>query len=79
MLSNNPQAQKCTKCKKNYYFQIETQNCFQSLEGYYLDNVTEKFLPCHPSCSTCSGPRTNSTHMNCLSCKEGFRKYSKFW
>ena len=40
MLSNNPKAHKCTKCKTNYYFQSENQNCFKSLEGYYLDEVT---------------------------------------
>ena len=75
MLSNDPNDQKCEKCKDNYYFQNGTQNCFQSLEGYYLDNTIEKLLPCHPLCATCEGPPLNINHMNCLSCRDGFNKY----
>ena len=30
---------------------------------------------CHPNCQECSGPATDSHHMNCLSCKEGFYHY----
>ena len=75
IFSNNPLAQKCTKCKQNYYFQTETQNCFSTLDGYYLDSTTKEFLPCHSSCATCDSPPIDSKHMNCLTCKEGLYKY----
>ena len=75
ILSNNPNAQKCTQCKENYFFQKGTNNCFQSLDGYYLDNVTQVLLPCHTSCKTCAGPQIDSNHSNCLSCYEGFNLY----
>ena len=74
--SNDPKAQKCTQCKQDFYFQSETQNCFSSLEGYYLDNITKKFLPCHSSCATCDSSPKDSKHMNCLTCKEGLHKYT---
>ena len=73
-LSNNPDDQQCIHCKKNYFFQEGTNNCFESKEGYYLDIKTKQLLPCHSSCSTCNGPQTKNS-MNCLSCKEGLNLY----
>ena len=73
-LSNNSNNQQCIKCKDNFYFQEGTKNCFQSLEGYYLNNETQTFFPCHSSCETCDGEEEANT-MNCLSCKEGLNLY----
>ena len=73
-ISNNPNDQQCIECKNNYFFQEGTKNCFESLEGYYLNKSTNTFYPCHSSCATCEGPKENKI-MNCLSCKEGFKLY----
>ena len=73
-LSNNPNDHQCIQCKNNYYFQEGTKNCFQSLEGYYLNKETQSFSPCHSSCAACDGGIEPKT-MNCLSCKEGLNLY----
>ena len=73
-LTNNPDDQHCLQCKENYYFKEGTQNCFDSLNGYYLNKETETFFPCDSSCSSCDGPKQNNI-MNCLSCHEGFILY----
>ena len=75
--SNNVNDQKCKECKPNYYFQKDTSNCFSTLEGYYLDKDSKIFLPCYSLCKTCSKKEENSTKMNCDSCVQGFKFYSR--
>ena len=75
--SINPQNQKCTKCRPNYYFQINTSNCFSELEGYYLDQNSNKLLPCYSTCRTCSKKGENAKKMNCDSCVQNYKYYEK--
>ena len=75
--SNNEQDQKCKECKPNYYFQKDTLNCFDKLDGYYLDKDTKVFLPCYSKCKTCSAKEESSIKQNCDSCIEGFKFYKK--
>lgn len=73
--SINPQNQKCIVCKPNYYFQINTSNCFSELEGYYLDEDSSLFLPCYSNCKTCSKKEDNPKKMNCESCIPSYKYY----
>ena len=75
--SINPEDQKCSECKPNYYFKINTSNCFSELEGYYLDKETKKFLPCYETCKTCSQKEESPTKMNCDSCIQSYKLYTK--
>ena len=76
-ISIDPKNQKCLKCKPNFYFQIDTSNCFSELEGYYLDKDSEKFLPCYLTCKTCSQKEESSIKMNCDSCITGYKYYTR--
>ena len=73
--SNDPNDQQCINCKSKYYFQENTYNCYQSLDGYYLDNTTKKLQSCFYACATCNGPPIDSEHMNCLTCIDNFKYY----
>ena len=73
-ISSNPKDQQCINCKDGYYFQEGTNNCFQSLEGYYLNETHNVLSPCYSACATCDGPKVNNI-MNCLTCKEGLKLY----
>ena len=46
-------------------------NCYQNLEGYYLDIRIEKFKRCHFNCKTCSGEGFLENN-NCDLCKNNF-------
>jgi len=66
----------CEKCGKNYYKIYEESNndnaiidCYQSLEGYYLEDLFYK--QCFSSCKTCDNGGTEENH-NCKVCKESF-------
>ena len=67
-LSNNPNDQQCISCKNGYYFIEGTNNCYDELEGYYLNKQTNTFQKCHELCKTCSDS-PNSLSMNCIECK----------
>ena len=73
-MTNNISDHQCIKCKQNYFFQEGTNNCFESLDGYYFNNFTKTFKKCHSACAACNGP-LNSKYMNCLTCKEGYTHY----
>ena len=75
--SIDPEDQKCIECLPNYYFKIDTFNCFSELEGYYLDQNSKKFLPCFETCKTCSKKEESSTKMNCDSCIQSYKFYKK--
>ena len=64
----------CTKCSNNYYpkeneNQIEGKyfNCYNALEGYYLDKTDSIYKKCYHSCETCEINGDNINH-NCLIC-----------
>ena len=41
-----------------------------------INNTNNRILSeCHPNCKECSGPPTDSKHMNCLSCIDDFYLY----
>ena len=44
-ITNNRNNQHCLKCKDNYYFVEGTQNCFDFIDGYYLNEETGTFFP----------------------------------
>ena len=75
--SIDPQEQKCIECKPNFYFQYNTTNCFSEIEGYYLDKDSKIFFPCYPNCKTCSKKEESSTKMNCDSCIQGYKHYTR--
>ena len=71
----------CIWCKDFYYEIYNSSNinsyfkkCYQSPEGYYLDEKEENgpiYKPCFNSCLTCqiNGNRINH---NCLGCKQEY-------
>ena len=70
----------CLSCNNGYYPKHNDNNnnnffidCYQSLEGYYLDisNNEAFFKPCYQSCKTCD-IHGNETHHNCLQCKSEY-------
>ena len=75
--SIDPQDQKCLECQQNFYFQYNTSNCFSELEGYYLDKDSKIFLPCYPTCKTCTKKEESPTKMNCDSCIQGYKEYTR--
>ena len=68
----------CEKCGLNYHEiynnsnnKSEYINCYQSLEGYYLDEEDLMFKECYPSCKSCD-KSGNETFHNCIKCKDNF-------
>ena len=62
--------QKCKKCKENFYFEYNTNNCYDisyTENGYYLSTDDNKFHICNSNCKTCSNS-PNSSSNNCLTC-----------
>ena len=74
--STDKNDQKCIECKENFYKIYETNNCFDKIDGYYLDKDKKVFMPCYEQCLTCDN-NGNNTRMNCLSCKDNFKLYEK--
>ena len=74
--SEDKDDQKCKECKSNYYKIYETDNCFDKVEGYYLDEEKKVFMPCYKDCLSCDNSGTEN-NMNCLSCKNDFKFYKK--
>ena len=64
----------CISCNDGYYPKYDDINndykdCYESLEGYYLDFGYYK--SCYESCQTCN-KGGNITNHNCLQCKNNF-------
>ena len=62
----------CITCNDNYYQKYNDSknkdnfiNCYNNLEGYYLDKNDNFYKPCYPSCKTCEKPGDKKNH-NCL-------------
>ena len=71
----------CIICNNNegYYEKYESSNniyieCYQSLEGYYLDVESKKFKLCYESCDSCNEKWDDNNH-NCLTCKDNYLRY----
>ena len=70
----------CNTCGNNYY-QIDNDeynnnsniNCYESPEGYYLDENTTHFLykPCYSTCKICNR-EGNIDNNNCIECKNEY-------
>ena len=72
----------CTSCdtEKGYYpiyddvyiNNLPFYNCYQSFEGYYLDNDVLVFKSCYKSCKKCDKAGYENEN-NCLECKYDYR------
>ena len=74
--------QNCIKCIDNYYYEENTNNCFNITfidKGYYFDNFTinEGELPifrkCYDNCKTCTNKKIEN-EMNCILCIDNYYK-----
>ena len=68
----------CDICGNNYIFKNNTPNdnnsyinCFEEIEGYYLDEIDLNYKPCFISCKLCKINGNNDTN-NCLECREDY-------
>ena len=69
----------CTSCYNNFY-SIENEptnlgkyNCYDKIDGYYLDNFNSLFKKCYYTCETCETKGDYIDH-NCLTCKNNYSK-----
>ena len=66
----------CISCNEGYY-QIYGEdnypfvNCYDKLEGYYLDEIEHFFKKCYLTCKECSNFGDNINH-NCDTCLENY-------
>ena len=74
--STDEKDQKCIECKQNYYKVHDTDNCYDKIDGYYLDKDKNEFMPCFEKCATCDADGS-TTQMNCLTCKNDYKFYEK--
>ena len=72
----NETSHQCLKCKKDYYFIENTNNCMTKKEmensTYYFDNSTKLFKPCYDSCQKCNDIEPNEISHQCLKCKKEY-------
>jgi len=73
----NEISHQCLKCKKDYYFIENTNNCMtinqmKDNHSFYFDNSTKLFKPCYDSCQKCNIIKPNETSHQCLECKDDF-------
>ena len=68
----------CSICGTDYYKIINNSNdnnsyinCYESPEGYYLDQKELIYKSCYTSCKTCDIIGNDSFH-NCIKCKEDY-------
>ena len=68
----------CDICGENFTikYDISTINvtyieCFEQIEGYYLDENNKKYKSCYNSCKTCE-LKGNEEINNCIECKNDF-------
>ena len=69
--------QNCKVCAQGYY-KLGESDCYNDQianEGYYLNG--EKWEKCYEKCRTCSD-KGDSNNMNCLSCKNSWKKNTKY-
>ena len=66
----------CLSCNNGYYPKFDDINndnsfidCYQSIEGYYLDSGF--FKSCYESCKTCNRNGNDANH-NCIECKNNY-------
>ena len=52
-------------------------NCYNNLEGYYLDSENKIYKPCYNSCRTCEETGTEIDN-KCLECKEDYQTKNDF-
>ena len=76
-INPNETSHQCLKCKKDYYFIENTNNCMtinqmKDNHSYYFDNSTKLFKPCYDRCQKCNIIKPNETSHQCLECKDGF-------
>ena len=73
----NDNSHQCSKCKDDYYFIENTNNCMtkkqmENNHTYYFDNKTEKFKYCYNSCEECYNIESNETSHQCSKCKDDY-------
>ena len=68
----------CNKCNYNYYPKENDEsnygeyiNCYEEINGYYLDKNNSIFKRCFGTCETCE-IEGNSENHNCLKCNSDF-------
>ena len=68
----------CITCNDNYYPKIYDAsniynyiNCYNNIEGYYLDINESLFKPCYLSCKICDIKGDEENH-NCISCDSNY-------
>ena len=69
----------CISCNDNYYPKSDELinnnntyiNCYNHVEGYYLDNNDLIYKPCYYSCKSCD-KKGNEMEHNCLECKNNY-------
>ena len=61
----------CTKCKDNYFFIEDTNNCMTKNQmkntSYYFDKYDKKFKKCYSDCLHCKG-KGDLNDMKCIDC-----------
>ena len=68
--SNNEFNQKCRECLPGYYFEENTNNCYnEERKGFYYDSDKNILSKCHDYCETCFAKGDNNKY-NCLTCKQ---------
>ena len=67
----------CNSCNKNFYpienglIELGKYNCYDKIEGYYLDYFNSLFKKCYFTCQTCDIMGDYIEH-NCLKCKSNY-------
>ena len=67
----------CESCISNYYFVLQTDNCFSNsfLDeniNYFFSTNDYKFHKCYYSCYKCSADGTNENNQNCDECIDDY-------
>ena len=74
--SSDELNQKCSECLPGYYFEENTNNCFnKERKGFYFDKNKNIFRKCNDNCNTCYNTSEGNIHY-CSSCKEGYLLYN---
>ena len=63
--------------RNRIYYNYEQNDCIDKIpDGYFEDDKILKTIDkCHEDCATCEKRATDSSHTNCLSCKEDKKPY----
>ena len=71
-------SNKCLSCENKFGFYPKYKNnnnsfieCFNSIDGYYLDEKSKVFKKCYKTCEKCNISGNEERH-NCLSCKKAY-------